>query len=242
MNYLQALRDKDYLLFLQWPSALASKGDAADSILEQLTNEWLRFGYTPQDGKQVALLHRFSLEQSPYLSQDLQYAITTLSIAAMHCMVVEHGDSILFDHWSSECSANEIHAVLTQLLPMLQLRRHVVGYLEVLKKKNDEHDELLQSRVSMVSYLVHYVHGKTQVTADVRNEISIYINRIRELGSNTVEEEYLNAIDLLPQAVSSWRWLAKIGMSFFNLLNEQRSDIKQLETVSEIPMKKIEQL
>ncbi len=231
-NYLHALREHDYLLFLQWPSALASPDAASDSILEQLTNEWLALGYTCADGKLVALLYRFYQEHAHYLSQDLQYAITTLSIATMHCMREQEGDPDLFNQWSKEYSSAQINTLLMELSPILQLRQQVMRYFDVLSRKNDEHDALLSSRLSMVGHLAHYVNSTTRVNIEVANEVANYLKRIHQLGSNAGEEEYLKAIDLFPSTITPWNWIAKIGLGFFSLLMEQNKEAKHVELES----------
>jgi hypothetical protein len=89
-EYLHALRQGQYLLFLEWPHFVAERYKAddaeqdADELINLLVFEWLNNGYSEEDGKLIALL---STEESRPREGVLGYAFVSISIALLQCMV-----------------------------------------------------------------------------------------------------------------------------------------------------------
>ncbi|MCL9683266.1 helical bundle domain-containing protein [Legionella maioricensis] len=94
-EYLQALREGKYLLFLEWPQfivELYKDGDHpqdADDTVNLLVFEWLNNGYCEDDAKKIALLYAVSDLPAKPLKNNLSYAITTISIAVFQCMTYQ---------------------------------------------------------------------------------------------------------------------------------------------------------
>ena len=95
-EYLQALRQRNYLLFLEWPCFLISHYGAdlaelsADELTDLLIFEWLNSGYCTDDLQFLAVVHRFSETDSHGLGSNLDYALTVISSAALLCATYHH--------------------------------------------------------------------------------------------------------------------------------------------------------
>lgn len=94
-EYLQALREGKFLLFLEWPQFIAQhySNDKdmidADETLNLIIFEWLNNGFCDNDVKQMALLTKVhDLEAMP-IRAGLSYAFISLSIAMYHCMIFD---------------------------------------------------------------------------------------------------------------------------------------------------------
>lgn len=92
-EYLQALREGKYLLFLQWPQFITEyygnkdKNQDADEILSLLIFEWLNNGFCEEDIKKFAVLYAVhELEVRP-IREQLSCSLTSISIALFPCMV-----------------------------------------------------------------------------------------------------------------------------------------------------------
>lgn len=92
-EYLQALREGKYLLFLQWPQFITEyygnkdKNQDADEILSLLIFEWLNNGFCEADIKKFAVLYAVhELEVRP-IREQLSCSLTSISIALFPCMV-----------------------------------------------------------------------------------------------------------------------------------------------------------
>jgi hypothetical protein len=92
-EYIQALRDGKFVLFLQWPKFVIEKyskekKDAdADDALGLLIFEWLNNGFCIEDIKQFAVLFAvYELESSPIVG-DLLYSVASVYGALVPCMI-----------------------------------------------------------------------------------------------------------------------------------------------------------
>lgn len=106
-EYLQALREGKYLLFLEWPQFIAElykDGDNpqdADDTVNLLVFEWLNNGYCEDDAKKIALLYAVSDLPAKPLKNNLSYAITAISIAVFQCMTYQ-GNNVQSRFFSQE--------------------------------------------------------------------------------------------------------------------------------------------
>ncbi len=94
-EYLEALRAGKYLRFLEWPHFVTQHYyqdktlPDADDLLNLIVFEWLNNGFCEEDAKKIALLNAvYELESRP-LRGNLNYSLTTISIAVFQCMVYE---------------------------------------------------------------------------------------------------------------------------------------------------------
>lgn len=90
-EYLQALRDGDYLYFLEWPAFIAHKYGAedfgADALMDCLIFEWLDVGCTEEDIENITLLYAvYEREYSPLEAGKYAYPLMTLMTALFSCM------------------------------------------------------------------------------------------------------------------------------------------------------------
>lgn len=92
-EYLQALREGNYLRFLEWPQFIAQHyamehhTQDADDTLNLLIFEWLNNGFCEDDVKKLAILYAVNDLDSRPLRESLSYALTSISIAAFQCLV-----------------------------------------------------------------------------------------------------------------------------------------------------------
>lgn len=92
-EYLQALREGKFLLFLEWPQFIAlhySKDKDpidADETLNLIIFEWLNNGFCDDDVNQMALLTKVNDLESMPIRAGLSYAFISLTIAMFHCMI-----------------------------------------------------------------------------------------------------------------------------------------------------------
>lgn len=95
-EYLRALRSGNYLLFLEWPQFIVqhyqktnSDLRSGDDLVDLMIFEWLNNDYCQDDAKLIAFLVRFSALISQLLPGELQYALTSISIAVLQCMIIQ---------------------------------------------------------------------------------------------------------------------------------------------------------
>ena len=95
IEYLQALRNGNYLRFLEWPQFIAQHyADpnytiGADETVPLIIFEWLNNGFCEEDIKHMAVLDVVQeLDSSPIRGR-LSYAFTSLSLALISCMVYQ---------------------------------------------------------------------------------------------------------------------------------------------------------
>ncbi len=95
-EYLQALREGKYLLFLEWPQFIASyyskdnSSQDADDTVNLLVFEWLNNGFCEADAKQIALLCAVSDLPTKPIRNIMNYALTAISIAVFQCMLYQN--------------------------------------------------------------------------------------------------------------------------------------------------------
>lgn len=98
-EYLQALREGNFLLFLEWPQFITQhyskekKTIDADTTLKLIIIEWSKNGFCLDDVKQMALLTKASELNSALLRSNLSYAFISLSIAMFQCMTLQADES-----------------------------------------------------------------------------------------------------------------------------------------------------
>lgn len=94
-EYIQALREGNYLRFLEWPQfivhhyATANYTQDADDTLNLLIFEWLNNGFCEDDMKHLVILYAVHDMESRPLRENLSYAVIAISIAAFQCMVYQ---------------------------------------------------------------------------------------------------------------------------------------------------------
>lgn len=100
-EYLMALREGEYLRFLQWPAFVARKYGSVsspiggDALMDCLVFEWISYGYQKQDSEQMAVLYAV-YESQPHVlyTGELVYQLTTTVSALFSCMAF-HQHSII---------------------------------------------------------------------------------------------------------------------------------------------------
>lgn len=90
-EYINALREGHYLLFLQWVDFITKKYETkgADDLVNVLIFEWLSHSYSEEDAKKLAILQAvFEMESKP-LQGKLDYSLKIISQALFLCMVFQ---------------------------------------------------------------------------------------------------------------------------------------------------------
>lgn len=91
-EYLMALRERDFLLFLEWPNFVAHKygrPDAplsGDGLMDCLVFEWLSYGFRDEDIEHMAILYAISELTTLLHSGVLMFQLMTTATALFSCM------------------------------------------------------------------------------------------------------------------------------------------------------------
>lgn len=115
-EYLQALRQSNYLSFLEWPRFIAtyykppnaSVGFSADNIVDLLVFDWINNGYQPDDARAVAVLYKLNESRANLLPPELSYSALSIFIAVLQCMIYHSTDTYRNYRATSPKSAQEI--------------------------------------------------------------------------------------------------------------------------------------
>lgn len=93
-EYIKALREGKYLLFLEWTDFVTQKYAIldADDTVNSLIFEWLTNGYSEEDAKKLAVLQAVNDMESNPLQGKLDYSFKSIIIALFICMVFQKGD------------------------------------------------------------------------------------------------------------------------------------------------------
>lgn len=267
-EYLQALRDEKYLLFLEWPQFIAehyqekSMFQDADDTVNLLAFEWLNNGYCEDDAKKIALLYAvYDLSIKP-IRGNLAYALTAISVAVFQCMayqslnqheqfVVKHAmkkeqilklmteqtmnsdkealgnvllkQQVIFYLWVNEVSKDNVEHAFWQISPLAQLRYLIDDYCLALESSQLINDSLKNSRLSVIRRLARYLNEETALTPPVKNEITIYVTKIRKMQPADFENVYLEALSPSTLMDNTWTFITGIGLSFFKFVQPQKT-------------------
>ncbi|MDR3501025.1 MAG: helical bundle domain-containing protein [Legionella sp.] len=91
-EYLMALRERDFLLFLEWPNFVAKKYGrpdeplGGDALMDCLVFEWLSYGFRDEDIEHMAILYAISELTTLLHSGVLMYQLMTTTSALFSCM------------------------------------------------------------------------------------------------------------------------------------------------------------
>ena len=123
-----------------------------------------------------------------------------------------------FSEWVKSIKENHIISLIEKIKPILQLRVTIINYHDVLDKETTAKDELRLTRMSVIQSLIEYLQDKTSLTEKVNREIALYIDKIRELGPQKFEEEYLNSISPISERKKILHLIIYFGSSLFSSL------------------------
>ncbi|WP_133136860.1 helical bundle domain-containing protein [Legionella rowbothamii] len=91
-EYLMALRERDFLLFLEWPNFVAKKYGKSDeplggdALMDCLIFEWLSYGFRDEDIEHMAILYAISELTTLLHSGVLMYQLMTTTSALFSCI------------------------------------------------------------------------------------------------------------------------------------------------------------
>jgi len=270
-EYLQALREKKYLVFLDWPQFVAEHykdvtPQDADTMLNLLIFEWLNDGYSQSDVILVAFLYAVSKTNSGLLQSNLGYAFTSIVIAALQCMAY-HSNNLHLSLLSSEkISSTQINKLVNNAVGNLNkstfegillvqqdkfftwvgdvdeleaqktgnkislitdLRYLTEQYITDLERTTIIDDLLKPARLSLIRRLAQYLNEQYEMTPSVKEEVGVYVNKIREMQPALFEEDYLLNLSPLSFIGNTWRMVTGLGLGFFSLMQPPQSAQEQ---------------
>lgn len=259
-EYIKALRDGHFLLFLQWPKFinLKYKRDlSAEELHMILAYEWLNNAFTEEDARQFTVLLVVNDMDSRPLRGDLSYALMSICSAVLQCMLYVHTHSqdyfiksdpltleqaeALFrehpldkdkqkfsdllqeqqkrlDEWTAAVDKTKAQDAYRSIMAFTGLRYLIEEYKDVLSQTSIQNDELKATRLSVVTRFLTYLQDQTDFTPPVKDEIGVYVSKIRELNPAEFEEVYLNQVIPKETSMFSWGFMAKLGLGFFSFL------------------------
>lgn len=231
--YIQALRSGAYLKFLDWPRAIMSANERqrqdADNAVALLANEWLS-DFCDEDVTKVAELYAFSELPSKPFQGNIAYALTSISMAVLHCMVCKTGKNENDPDFGEEMSAQQeifdsrVQAVTEeqkqrlhqQLMPMLTRRYKVDAYITHLNTSSSTVDALQGTRLSVAIALAKYLGSETEYNEGVIKEVDTFVSKLRELNPTVLEQqEYLNFLAKPQMLFSGYQMMANLSVAFF---------------------------
>ena len=120
-EYLRALREGNYLRFLEWPYVIEqhyrqdNRALNADDVRNLIVYEWVRHGVSGEDIESVAILYAvFMLEPSP-LKGGLAWSLTSIVAALYQCMAYISCNVQIQQVETEELSCDEIIELLNTL-------------------------------------------------------------------------------------------------------------------------------
>ncbi|QEY52650.1 helical bundle domain-containing protein [Legionella longbeachae] len=181
-EYLKALREGKYLLFLEWVDFITKKYTHdgyildADDTTNSLIFEWLNNGFSEEDAKNLARLHAvYDLELKP-LQGKLDYAFKTIIVALFLCMVF-HKHNLCLHSDSPNITCREINQLIEQIGKQLSPSLYRSSLIEVQTDffqwvdNSDKHEVTLifdkiyaitRLRYLLEDYILHLDHSKKE--------------------------------------------------------------------------------
>lgn len=94
LEYIQALREQNYLKFLEWSTfllehyQLLEHGFSTDELLDLMAFDWLECGFCSDDLKAIAVLNCVHETKPEFYPQKTAYDLVSVTLAALHCMAL----------------------------------------------------------------------------------------------------------------------------------------------------------
>ncbi|MBN9228860.1 helical bundle domain-containing protein [Legionella steelei] len=263
-EYIKALREGKYLLFLEWIDFVTQKYAlvGAEDTINFLIFEWLNNDYSDEDAKKIAILQAVSEGESRPLQVNLDYALKAITHALFICMVFHASGLDMKMPPQEKIKQATVEKLMQERLAKLNLftykerldemqakfyksvdRTDKKEVLEVLNKINvvtgpryllDDYilhlerikikdDELYATRLSMAKRFLSYLYEQTEMTPKVAETMATYVNSLRELHPSQEEIERLDNISPPSNLETTWRWVAGVGVGFFNIVFNEKS-------------------
>ncbi|WP_131795248.1 helical bundle domain-containing protein [Fluoribacter gormanii] len=120
-QYIKALREGKYLLFLEWTDFITQKYKLldADDTVNFLIFEWLNNGYSEEDALKLAVLQAvYDLESKP-LQGKLDYSLKSITIALFICMVFQKLEGDVTELSNQDTARDAVHQFIEKNLVKL---------------------------------------------------------------------------------------------------------------------------
>ena len=181
MDYLRALRQGQYLLFLEWPAFVTTHYAAllgAEDILALLVFEWLNNGFCEEDVKILALLQVVNQQSPDLFPSQLSYSLTSLFITALECMAYQRHH--LQDYYLTQ------HQLTADEILVLMKANRIYMDEDAIKNALDVNQSEIATWVAELSPDI-----VKAVVSEVEKDL-LRINSLESLGR--VLEQYINSL------------------------------------------------
>lgn len=181
-EYLQALRAGNYFLFLDWPRFLGQQYKKSkhvelngDDLVDLIIYEWLNNGYGEEDAKLFALVTKLNDKTPKLFSGEQEYALVSLSIAVLHCMIYCHlqlADKLLMKEKKSEEEILRLmnaHSIAEEVLEPELGRQHAL-FLQWVESTSTERVEEAFNKLQVLLKFRQLVHDYLEVLENTRVE------------------------------------------------------------------------
>ncbi|WP_454783003.1 helical bundle domain-containing protein [Legionella sp. WA2022007384] len=120
-EYIKALREGKYLLFLGWTDFITQKYKLlnADDTVNFLIFEWLSNGYLEEDAQKLAVVQAVYDVESKPLQGKLDYSLKSITIALFVCMVFQKLEGDINELSKKENARDEINQFIEKTLMKL---------------------------------------------------------------------------------------------------------------------------
>lgn len=118
-DYLNALRQGNYVAFLEWPQFVGryyqhkDEGLAADELVNLLLFEALNHGFSLDDVRAVALVCSVREKHGGLLRGVLDYALTSITVVSIQCMMYWRADLTKHLLTSNKLTSKEIERLIS---------------------------------------------------------------------------------------------------------------------------------
>lgn len=232
-EYLQALREGNYLRFLEWPRYLTHNSDQdADDTISFITFEWLKNGFFEEDAKKVALIYAAHEKNTDLLRGNLTYSLTAISIATFQCMIFQINQLTIDLPEQDKIQPNGVLGFMKKTLEILSIDKFnhcleqqqqifyswVNGYgtdeIDIVCEKIKQITKLRDLVDEYISILESTPEGEDSLRGartSVVKRLAVYLNNQTELNLKSREEiaNYVNMVKAMQPA----EWEEEVLMS-----------------------------
>ncbi|QDP71185.1 hypothetical protein FOG18_00595 [Legionella israelensis] len=178
-GFIQALRQGNYLLFLQWPDFISKRYKVydADSLVDLLIFHWIQEEFGDEDIKAAAIMNAIIYDENCLLENEQINAGVNLIVAACQCQVFKKND--LIKHYSVDREMDK-----EDILEFMKTNTHRLSDKENCKQL------LLQNQ--HLNLLAKKYHKEIALFREQRQALYLidgYMNAVEEDDSITVKNK-----------------------------------------------------
>lgn len=126
----------------------------------------------------------------------------------------------LFFTLSSTVNTRTVEAAYREISSVARLRNVLDDYILTLESTAIRDDKLRLSRLSVLKKFGVFLKEQSELTLQVNNSITEYVNLVREMQPADFEKEFLNSMLPLSFESNTLRVMTDWGLGFFSLLQK----------------------